>query len=238
MNAERADDALLDPEAWSALSDRERRGRLADALGAALEGAPGVRGARIEVGTVERPWDLTAVAETDVGDLRTPLWSHARAEIFRDGSIHPANRRQVAPGPEVEAAAARLRSRLDVRFTLESRGLELALEPEPGVRRTWTAERARFRSRTAVTREDVVENADVEDVRDLLAHFYVGPSLRVSDGEEAWLLPAAAEVEGETVTLCRACRRWSDGAHARCPDCGGPADPVVAARPPRRQWAK
>jgi hypothetical protein len=227
---------LLEPDLWCPLTDRERRELLARALLEALGGAPGVTGSRIEVGPVERPHDYTAVAETDVGDLRTPLWSHARSVIFCDPSIHVANRRQLAPGPEVERAAGRLRRRLEVRFALESRGLTITMEVEPGVERTWTAERARFRNRTSVTREDVVANAAPDiDVRDLLRHFYTGPALRVTGADgTAFLLPAASEDEGPLVTLCRACHRWSDGPHPACPACGGPAEVVLAARPPRR----
>lgn len=226
---------LSDPDRWSALSDRERRDLLAAALLEALEGAPGVQGTRIEVGPVDRPYDLTAVAETDVGDLRTPLWSHARASIFVDVSVHPANRAQLAPAGAVREAAERLRARLAVPFTLESRGLTATLPLEPGVERTWTAERSRFRSRTAVTREDVVANAAEVDLRDLLAHFYTGPALRMvgADGS-AFLLPAAPEAEGPLVSLCPACRRYADGPVAACPDCAGPVETVVAVRPPRR----
>lgn len=227
--------ALSDPDRWAALSDRERRDLLAAALLDALEGAPGVRGTRIEVGPVDRPYDLTAVAETDVGDLRTPLWSHARAVIFVDESIHPANRGQLAPAGAVREAAERLRSRLAVPFTLEARGLTATLAPESGVERTWAAERSRFRNRTAVTREDVVANAADVDLRDLLAHFYTGPSLRMvaADGS-AFLLPAAPEAEGPLVSLCRACHRFAEGAAATCEECGGPAETVMAVRPPRR----
>jgi hypothetical protein len=226
---------LLDPDLWCPLSPAERREQLARALFDALEGAPGVQGARIEVGPVDRPFDYTAVAETDVGDLKTALWSHARSVIFCDPSIHSANRRQLAPGPEVERAAERLRRRLAVSYTLESRGLTLKMEPEPQVERTWKAEHARFRSRTAVTREDVVNDAAEVDVRDLLAHFYSGPSLRVH-GEDgtAFLLPAATEEEGRLVTLCVACRHWEEGPHAQCPTCGGPVESVLASRPARR----
>ncbi len=226
---------LLDPGPWAALSDRERRALLADALLAELEGAPGVQGARIEVGPADRPYDLTAVVETDAGDLRTPLWSHARASIFVDPSIHPANRMQLAPGDAVRQAAERLRARLAVPFTLESRGLTLTLRPEPGVERHWTAERSRFRNRTAVTREDVVADAGDVDLRDLLAHFYTGPALRlVAEDGSAFLLPAAPEAEGPLVSLCPACRHWAEGAVAACPDCGGAVETVVAVRPPRR----
>lgn len=228
---------LNDPDRWSALSDRERRDLLARALQAALEGAPGVSGARVEAGPVERPYDYTAVAETDVGDLRTPLWSHARAQVFCDPSIHAANRLQLAPATEVERAADRLRRRLSVPFTLEARGLTLTLEPEPGVERTWTAERSRFRNRTAVSREDVVTSpANEVDVRDLLRHFYTGPSLRAvgSDGA-AFLLPAASDEEGRTVSLCPACGRWHHGDVAMCPECGAATEVVVVARQPRRR---
>ncbi|HEU4457406.1 MAG TPA: hypothetical protein VFR81_30330 [Longimicrobium sp.] len=227
---------LLDPDLWCPLPDPERRERLAGALLEALAGAPGVTGTRIEVGPVDRPYDYTAVAETDVGDLKTPLWSDARARIFCDGSIHVANRRQLAPGPEVDRAAERLRRRLAVPFTLETRGLTLKMEPEPGVERTWTAERSRFRNRTAVSREDVVTaKAEDGDVRDLLAHFYTGPSLRAvaADGT-AFLLPAAAEEEGRLITLCLACHRWEEGARETCDECGGPVEVVMAARPARR----
>jgi hypothetical protein len=226
---------LLDPSLWAALSDRERRDLLARSLLEALEGAPGVGGTRIEVGPVDRPYDYTAVAETDVGDLKTPLWSHARATIFVDPSIHEANRRQLAPGPEVERAAGRLRARLGVPFALESRGLTVTMSPEAGVERTWTAERARFRNRTAVTREDVVANAADVDVRDLLAHFYTGPSLRlVGEDGTAFLLPAASDEEGRLVSLCIACNHWAEGPHADCPRCGGAVETVRAVRPSRR----
>ena len=228
---------LLDPDLWCPLTDRERREALARAVLAALGGAPGVRGARIEVGPVERPYDYTAVVETDVGDLRTPLWSHARAVIFCDPSIHVANRRQLAPALEVDRAADRVRRRLAVPFTLEARGLTLTLEPEPGVERTWTAERSRFRNRTAVSREDVVMSPAGEvDVRDLLRHFYTGPSLRAvgADGT-AFLLPAASDEEGRIVSLCPACGRWHDGDVATCPECGAATEVVVVARQPRRR---
>ena len=226
---------LLEPALWAALSDRERRDLLARTLLERLRDAPGVRDARIEVGPMDRPYDYTAVVETDVGDLKTPLWSHARASIFIDPSIHEANRRQLAPGPELERAAERLRGRLAVPFALESRGLTVTLTPETGVQRTWTAERARFRNRTAVTREDVVANAAEVDVRDLLAHFYTGPSLRMVAGDgTAFLLPAASEEEGRLVTLCVPGRHWADGSHAACPECGGATEVVMAARPARR----
>lgn len=227
---------LLDPDLWCPLTDRERRETLARALHAALADAPGVTGARIEVGPVERPYDYTGVVETDAGDLRTPLWSHARAVIFCDPSVHVANRRQLAPAFEVDRAADRIRRRLAVPFTLEARGLTLTLEPEPGVERTWTAERSRFRSRTAVTREDVVTaTAGEVDVRDLLAHFYTGPSLRaVAEDGTAFLVRGTVEEEGRLVTLCHPCGRWQEGAAAACDACGGPTEVVMAVRPPRR----
>jgi hypothetical protein len=229
------DQALSEPDLWAALSDRERRDLLARSLMAALEGAPGVSGTRMEVGPVDRPYDYTAVVETDVGDLRTPLWSHARATIYVDPSIHPANRKQLAPGPELAKAAERLRGRLAVPFALESRGLTVTLTPEPGVQRTWVAERARFRDRTAVSREDVIAKAGDVDVRDLLAHFYTGPSLRlVGPDGAAFLLPAASEDEGRLVALCPSCSRWSEGTASQCPECGGPVEVVRAVRPSRR----
>ncbi|HLL85110.1 MAG TPA: hypothetical protein VK420_20745, partial [Longimicrobium sp.] len=63
---------LLDPDLWCPLAPAERRELLAGALFAALQDAPGVQGARIEIGPVDRPFDYTAVVETDVGDLKTP----------------------------------------------------------------------------------------------------------------------------------------------------------------------
>jgi len=227
---------LHDPDLWCPLSDRERRELLARAVHDALRDEAGVTGARIEVGPVERPYDYTAVVETDVGDLRTPLWSHAKATIFCDPSVHAANRRQLAPAAEVDRAADRLRRRLAVPFTLETRGLTLTLAPEPGVERTWTAERSRFRNRVAVTREDVVTaKAEDGDVRDLLAHFYTGPSLRAVAGDgTAFLLPAQVEAEGRLVTLCERCGKWREGAAEACADCGGPVEVVLASRPPRR----
>jgi hypothetical protein len=233
----RAESALLDPALWAELGAPARRALLADALLRRLADAPGVRGTRIEVGPVERPYDYTAVAETDVGDLRTPLWSHARATIFVDPSIHEANRRQLAPGPELERAAERLRSRLSVPFALETRGLTVTMSPEPGVERTWSAERARFRNRTAVGREDVIADAAADlDLRDLLAHFYTGPSLRlVGPDGAAFLLPAASEEEGRLVSLCPACGTWAEGGESSwCARCDGPLEVVRAVRPTRR----
>ena len=226
---------LLDPDLWCPLGNHERRDLLARALLDALRDEPGVQDTRIEAGPVDRPYDYTAVVETDVGNLKTPLWSHARAQIFCDPSIHPANRRQLAPGLDLQRAAERLRARLNVGFTLEARGLTLSLTPEAGVERTWTAERARFRDRTAVTREDVIAKAGEVDLRDLLAHFYSGPSLRVqAEDGTAFLLPGASEEEGRLVTLCPACHRWTEGATDACASCGGPVETVLAARPTRR----
>lgn len=235
MKDSAADRPLYHPDAWCALSFEERRTHLADAVHARLGGSPGVTGASLEPGGPDREYDLTIVLETDVGLMRTPLWSHARATIFCDPSVHPANRERFAPGFAVDEAVARLAGRLAVPYALESRGLTVTLAPEKGVERTWTAEHSRFRNRTAVTREDRVRKAGDVDVRDLLAHFYSGPSLRlVAEGGEPLLLPAASEVEGPLVSLCRDCMRWDDGAAENCTHCGGPAEVVIAARPPKR----
>jgi hypothetical protein len=229
------DPGLFEPEEWCRHSFAEHRALLAGAVSAELEDTGVVNEVVIEAGTVGREYDFTARVETDAGRLRTPLWSHARATVFCDPSVHPANRRQLAPGYAAREAAGRLRVRLAVPFTLESRGLTLTLTPEAGVERTWTAEHSLFRKRTAVTREDRVQNAADTDVRDLLAHFYVGPSLRlVGDDGTAFLLPEASEAEGPLVSLCHACGRWSEGPHPRCPGCGAVAEVVIAARPPRR----
>lgn len=228
---------LLEPNAWCALPDAERRALLAESLRDLLHDAPGVRNVLISIGPVDRPWDVTAVVETDVGTLRLPFWSHSRAQLFCDASVHPANREPHAPGHALAAAATTLRARLAVPFSLETRGLTFALETEAGVERTWTAERSRFRNRTAVTREDRVANAAADlDVRDLLAHFYTGPALRLvgSDGT-AFMLPGAVDSEGERlVTLCPVCAHWAEGSHTACPVCGASADTVVAQRPARR----
>lgn len=228
---------LLEPELWCGIAEPERRRLLAEALHAALRDAPGVRGARIEVGPVGRAYDLVAVLETDVGDLRAPLWSHVRASIFCDGSIHPANRRQLAPGIALQSCADNFRRRLAVPLTLESRGASLALAPEDGVERVWTAERSRFRGKTLVTREDrVAQPPEDLDLRDLLAHFYTGPGLRLVDAEgNALLLPARAEPEdGPLVSLCEACGHWTKGPADACPRCSAPVNTVVAMRPARR----
>ncbi len=226
----------IDPDHWCSLELPERRALLAERLRQELGEAAGLVSVMVEVGPRGREFDLTAVAETDVGRLRTPLWTHARAEIFCDPSVHPANRAQLGPDLAVREAADRLRRRLAVPYRLESRGLTITMEPEPGVQRTWSAEHSTFRKRTAVVREDRVERPGDLDVRDLLAHFYTGPSLRlVSDEGEAILLPGAAEAEGPLVTLCRACSRWSEGDEGGCPACGSDRVEVVVAAPARRR---
>jgi hypothetical protein len=227
---------LTDPEQWCTLDFAARREVLAQALREALLEAPGVREVQVEAGTPGREYDFTVLVETDVGRLRTPLWSHARAVVFCDASIHQANRRQFAPRTAVDQAAERLRLRLSVPFTLESRGLTVTLTPEEGVERVWLAERSLFRNRTAVIREDRVANAAPDlDLRDLLAHFYTGPSLRLVPAEgDPFLLPAATDVEGPRISLCTACARWADGSYEKCPACGATTDVVIAARPPGR----
>jgi hypothetical protein len=226
---------LEEPGAWCGLGFAEQRRLLAEALREALAGAPGVEEVVVEAGTPGREYDLTVMVQSDVGRLRTPLWSHGRAMIYCDESVHEANRRQLAPALAVADAADRLRRRLSVEFRLESRGLTLTLQPEEGVERVWTAERSLFRNRTAVTREDRVLNPGEVDVRDLLAHFYVGPSLRVTgEGGDPFLLPAGSEAEGSLVSLCWGGGHFSEGSHASCPACGGSTDVVIAARPPRR----
>lgn len=224
---------LNDPEQWCTLSFAEHRTVLAQAILAELRDEPGVAEVQIEAGTSGKPYDLTVMLQTDVGRLRTPLWSHARATVFCDPSIHPSNRRQLAPSLAVAEAVDRLRRRLAVPYSLESRGLTVTLQPEDGVERTWIAERSRFRNRTGVTREDRVDNAAPDlDLRDLLAHFYTGPSLRlVNEDGEAFLLPGAPEVEGRKVSLCVACQRWEEGVHDPCSHCGAATDVVIAARP-------
>lgn len=228
--------SVFAPELWNSMSLAERREALAGEVANALGKGVGVRSVMIEVGPIGREYDLTVLVETDVGRLRTPLWSHARATIFGDESIHAANRAQIGPEVAVRVAVERLRARLAVPYHLESRGLTFEQGLEEGVIRTWTAEHSRFRKRTAVSRDDVVGNAADLDVRDLLAHFYSGPSIRlISPDGEPFLLGEAVEVEGDLLTICRECSRWSEGSHAECPDCGGHAvDTVIAARPPKR----
>lgn len=227
---------LSDPQAWCGLSFAEQRRELAAAVSRQLGPPDFVTDLQVESGTLGREFDLTVAVHTDVGVLRAPLWSHARATIFCDPSVHPSNRAQLAPSLAVDECVARLEPRLSVPFALESRGLTLTMSVEEGVERTWTAERSRFRNRTAVTREDVVRNAaDDVDVRDLLTHFYSGPSLRVQgeDGQ-AFLVREASETEGPVVSLCEACGRWSRGSADQCPECGAATEVVIAARPPRR----
>lgn len=227
---------LTEPGSWCAPSFGEQRNALARAVAAALGDLDFVTAVEVEAGTVGREYDLTVAVQTDVGVLRAPLWSHARATVYCDESIHPANRRQLSPAQAVTETADRLSRRLRAPFALESRGLTVRVPLEDGVDRVWTAERARFRNRTAVTREDVVRNAAADiDVRDLLSHFYSGPSIRaVGENGEAFLLREAAEVEGPIVSLCQVCGRWAPGSLEDCPDCGAPTDVVVAARPARR----
>lgn len=226
---------LTDPRSWCTLSHAERRSALAGALLAALPGDAGVRGVVVELGPAERHYDLTAAVETDVGVMRTALWSHARASIFCDDSIHPANRRQFSPADAVAEAAERLRVRLAVPYELGSRGLTLSFALEAGVERTWTAERSRFRGREAVTREDAVREGGDEDLRVLLGRFYTGPSVRAVGPEGQFLLAAAPEAEGPLVTLCRSCGRWQQDGAGVCTECGAVAEVVVAVRPPRRE---
>jgi hypothetical protein len=227
---------FYDPDLWCGLSDAERRARLGRGLERLLSGAPGFHAAHVRVGPVDRPYDLTAVAEADVGMLRTALWSHARAAVFCDPSIHPANRKQLAPGLALAEAAERLRDRLSASFALESRGLTITQALEPGVERVWTAERSRFTGRTSVTREDRVAAAKDVDLRDLLAHFYSGPSLRLQGADgSAFLLPAGAEPEdGRLISLCSGCSRWVDSPADECPECSRPMDTLLAMRPARR----
>ncbi|MEX2583681.1 MAG: hypothetical protein WD766_10425 [Gemmatimonadota bacterium] len=227
----------FDPDVWLDLGLAERRDHLVAALRTRLSNHAEIVAIAVELGPIGREYDLTVLAETDAGRLRTPLWSHGRATIFADPSIHSANRRQLSPALAVAEAADRLERRLSVPYRLESRGLTFTLSPEDGVERTWTAEHSLFRKRTAVVREDRVERAGEVDVRDLLAHFYTGPSLRlVADDGEAFLLPAAVDAEGPLATLCHECRRWNEGAWSECPDCGGTAvDTVLALPQPRRR---
>ncbi|MBA4159318.1 MAG: hypothetical protein H0X65_17860, partial [Gemmatimonadetes bacterium] len=209
-----ADSILYNPDLWCSRPLAEHRSILAESLLQELEGEPGVTGTSIQVGPSDRPYDLMAAVETDVGVLRTALWSHARADIFCDVSIHPDNRRQLAPGHALREATDRLRRRLAVPFRLESRGLTATFQLEDGVERVWSAERSLFRGKTAVTREDRIANPGDVDLRDMLAHFYSGPALRLVDTEgSAFLLPAATEGEDATLlSLCVRCHRWEEGA--------------------------
>jgi hypothetical protein len=227
----------LNLDTWCTLDFAVRRQALGEALAAALWGADGLESVAIEPGPPGCEYDLTAVAVTDVGPLRTPLWSHTRASLFCDPSVHPASREPFSPAQAVEEAAERLRRRLAVPFTLEARGLTLRLSPEPGVERTWTAEHSRFRKRTAVVREDRVETPDDLDVRDLLAAFYTGPSLRlVGPAGETFLLRGSSDTEGFPATLCRQCGGWAEGLHRDCLRCGsGQVERVTAVRQERRR---
>jgi hypothetical protein len=229
-------EAILDIDRWCELDLAGRRAWFLQELERLLGERDEIRSLAVEVGPIGREYDLTAMVETDVGRLRTPLWSHGRATIFCDRSIHQANRRQIGPREAVAEAADRLGGRLAVPYRLESRGLTFTLEIEGGVERTWTAEHSRFRKRTAVVREDRVDDAAELDVRDLLAHFYSGPSLRlVGPDGEAFLLPAAPEAEGPLATLCHHCNRWTEGAHSRCPECGSEAVDHILAVPSVRR---
>jgi hypothetical protein len=223
-------------EGWARLSLAERRSALAAAMKEELRGRDEVTEIVIEIGPRSREYDLTVAIGTDVGRMRTALWTHARAMIFTDPSIHPANRAAFGPLPAIRDAADRLLRRLAVEYRLESRGLTMTLSPEPGVERTWTAEHSTFRRKTAVTREDRVDRAGDVDVRDLLAHFYTGPSLRlVSESGEPFLLPAATEAEGPLVALCHACHAWTEGSADACAACGSDkVDVVVVTRPTGR----
>jgi hypothetical protein len=59
----------------------------------------------------------------------------------------------------------------------------------------------------------------------------------VAGDGSAFLLPAAPEAEGPLVSLCPACGRYVEGERRRLPECGGPAETVMAVRPPRRVGA-
>ncbi|MQA89945.1 MAG: hypothetical protein GEU90_06900 [Gemmatimonas sp.] len=226
----------IDIDRWCELDLAGRRAWFVGELERLLDGREEVETVWVEIGPIGHEYDLTGVVETDVGRLRTPLWSHARASVFCDESVHEANRRQLSPAEAAGVAADRLRRRLAVPYELESRGLTFTLEEEAGVERTWTAEHSIFRKRTAVVREDKVQTAGDLDVRDLLVHFYTGPSVRlVGPDGEAFLLPAAPEAEGSLTILCHACRRWSPGSHERCPDCESDAVETVVAVPLHRR---
>ena len=91
------DSIPLEPQVWCEQTFSEHRSVLAEELRKRLSDADCITEVTIEAGTVGREYDLTAAVRTDVGTLRTPLWSHARAMIYCDGSVHPANREQFAP---------------------------------------------------------------------------------------------------------------------------------------------
>jgi hypothetical protein len=228
--------ALFDPDEWCTRSLPEQRELLAASLLQELDDGSGTLAATIEVGPVERPYDLTAALETDVGVLRTALWSNARATIFCDPSVHLENRRRFAPGHGLRAAAESLRRRLAVPVKLESRGLTLSLQLAEGVERTWSAEKSLFRGKTAVVREDRISDPGDADLRELLARHYTGPSLRlVLDDGSALLLPGGAdEPDGTLISMCVRCNRWEEGVRELCTACGSPVDVAQASRPARR----
>jgi hypothetical protein len=233
---ERDEDVLFDPELWSRLSLPDHRRLLADMLRAEL-GETGVElEVNIEIGPPDRPYDLTAAIRTEVGTLRAALWSHARATVFCDRSIHIENRKRFAPAAAAREVAEHLRRRLAVPFKLESRGLEVSYSPEDGIERRWSAERSVFRGRTAVTREDRVRSTGEVDLRDLLGRYYAGPSLRVvgEDGSAFYMPGTAESPDGPLIALCPRCRRWEEGSLSHCSFCEGPVDVVLAIRPPRR----
>jgi hypothetical protein len=229
------DGILTDPDRWGELPLAEQRRLLAEAVRTELDGTAPVEAVEIEIGPVERPYDLTIAVCTEVGTLRAPLWSHARASLFTDRSVHPENRRRFAPGEALREALELLRPRLAVPYALETRGLQVTYRPADGVERTWSAERSLFRGKTAVVREDRIEDPGEADLRELLARHYAGPSLRVvGDDGTAFLLPGSAEIaDGALVSLCPRCRKWEEGVVERCPECGSPVDTLLATRPPR-----
>jgi hypothetical protein len=223
-------------ERWCGMSMAERREWFVTTLEAAFSEDDAVTGARVEVGPVERPYDLTAVLETDAGDLRAPLWSHARASIYCDGSVHPDARGRLAPEGAVEEAAAALRQWLAVPYELGQRGLTVTIDRGEGLARTWTVEKSLFRGAATITREDRMESPPEEaDLRDLLEAFYAGPSLRLVGKEGPLHLPAGADgTAAPLVSLCPRCERWAEGDRAACPHCGGPVEVTVRLRPARR----
>jgi hypothetical protein len=227
---------LFDPDVWCTRTFPEHRELLANALLLELAAPAGVVGANIQVGPVHAPYDLTAAVETDVGVLRTALWSHARAEIFCDPSVHRENRSRFAPGHALKAAAQVLLRRIAVPVKLESRGLTLALQLEDTLERVWSAEKSLFRGKTAVIREDRISDPGEADLRELLAHHYTGPSLRLTleDGSALFLPGAGDDSEGPLVSLCVRCNRWEEGVLERCAACESPVEVVHASRPARR----
>jgi hypothetical protein len=223
-------------ERWCGMSLGERREWFVTALAAAFSEDDAVTGARVEVGPVERPYDLTAVLETDAGDLRAPLWSHARASIYCDGSVHPDARRRLAPEVAVQEAAATLGRWLAVPYELGQRGLSVTIDAGEGLARTWTVEKSLFRGAATITREDRMENPPEEaDLRDLLEAFYTGPALRLVGKEGTLHLPAGNDgASAPLISLCPRCERWAEGDLAECPHCSGPVEVSVRLRPTRR----